>query len=128
MPILTFWLTLVAAGGPVTDAASGGAIGRAAQVTAPALVIMAMIYTLGNVSGAHFNPSVTLAFAVRRDFPWRRVPTYWLAQLIGATLAALLLRLLFGNIGHVGATLPAGSAELSMVMEIILAPLRASQC
>ena len=61
----------------------------AAQVTAPALVVMAMIYSLGPISGAHFNPAVTLAFALRGNFPWRRVLGYWVAQCAGATLRPL---------------------------------------
>ena len=102
----TFALTLVAAGGEVIATISGGAVSPAARVVAPGLLVMAMIYTLGSQSGAHFNPVVTLAFTLRRDFPWGRVPGYWGAQLVGAVLAALLLRLLFGLVGHLGATLP----------------------
>ncbi len=116
----TFALTLVAAGGPVIGAASGTAVGLPALVVAPALLVMAMIYTVGNLSGAHFNPAVTLAFALRKDFPWHRVPGYWATQLAGATLAALLLRALFGRVGHLGATLPHLGARVSLVMEIVL--------
>jgi len=116
----TFALTLVAAGGPVIAAASGAAVGLPALVVAPALLVMAMIYSVGNLSGAHFNPAVTLAFAVRKDFPWRRAPGYWSAQLVGATLAALLLRTLFGLAGHLGATLPHHGALTSLVMELVL--------
>ena len=67
---------------------------------------MAMIYTIGNVSGAHLNPAVTLAFSLRRDFPWRRVVAYWGAQLIGSMLAALFLLVVFGAKAHLGATMP----------------------
>jgi aquaporin Z len=81
---------------------------------------MAMIYTVGNLSGAHFNPVVTLAFAVRRDFPWHRLPGYWLAQLVGAVLAALLLRSLFGLAGHLGETLPHDGSITSLILEIVL--------
>lgn len=116
----TFALTLVAAGGPVIAAASGTEVGLPAQVVAPALLVMAMIYTLGNLSGAHFNPAVTLAFALRKDFPWHRVPGYWATQLVGAILAALLLRTLFGRVGHLGATLPHLSTRVSLIMEIVL--------
>ncbi len=96
----TFMLTLVAAGGGVIELASGHELGHAAKMVAPGLVVMVMIYTLGEVSGAHINPAVSLAFAIRRSFPWKRIPGYWAAQLIGATLAALFLRMLFGNIAH----------------------------
>jgi len=116
----TFALTFVAAGGPVIVAASGVNVGLPALVVAPALLVLAMIYSVGNLSGAHFNPAVTLAFTLRKDFPWRRVPGYWLAQLVGAVGAALLLRVLFGTVGHVGATLPHHGEVASLVMEIVL--------
>ena len=70
------------------------------------LVIMAMIYAVGHVSGAHFNPAVTFAFALTRHFPWPRAVAYWGAQLAGALAAAALLRASLGDIAHVGATLP----------------------
>jgi aquaporin Z len=102
----TFLLVLVGAGGAVIDAASGGQIGRAAGVAAPGLLVMAVILFMGTVSGAHLNPAVTLAFSLRGDFPWRRVPGYIVVQLVGAVSAVLVLRLLFGDIGGLGATLP----------------------
>ena len=116
----TFALTFVAAGGAVIGAASGTPVGRAAAVVAPALLVMAMIYTVGGVSGAHFNPAVSLAFALRKDFPVARVPGYWAAQVAGATAAAAVLRALFGSAGHLGATLPHGGQVRSFVMEAIL--------
>jgi aquaporin Z len=116
----TFALTLVAAGGEVIATISGDAVSPAARVVAPGLLVMAMIYTLGSQSGAHFNPVVTLAFTLRRDFPWGRVPGYWGAQLVGAVLAALLLRLLFGLVGHLGATLPHHGTIQAFVMEVML--------
>jgi aquaporin Z len=102
----TFLLVLVGAGGAMVDAASGGQIGRAAGVTAPGLMVMAMILFMGAVSGAHLNPAVTFSFALRGDFPWRRVPGYILIQLVGATTAVLVLRLVLGDVGGLGATLP----------------------
>lgn len=81
-------------------------------------MVMAIIYALGDVSGAHLNPAVTLAFTVRKDFPWSRLPGYWVSQVAGALLAALLLRILFGDVGHLGATLPHGGSGTSFVMEI----------
>src|SRR3954454_18948661 len=80
----TFLLVLVGAGGAVVDAASGGQIGRGAGGTGPGLMVMAMILFMGAVSGAHLNPAVTLSFALRGDFPWRRVPGYFVAQLVAA--------------------------------------------
>lgn len=73
------------------------------------LVVAAMIYANGHLSGAHLNPAVTLGFVLARHFPARRLAGYWLAQLAGATFAAAALRLLFGETAHLGATLPAGS-------------------
>lgn len=73
------------------------------------LVIMVMIYALGHISGAHFNPAVTLGFVLARHFPLRRLVGYWTAQLVGAVLASACLRLLLGDVAHLGATVPAGS-------------------
>lgn len=121
----TFVLTLVAAGGDVIEVASGHELGHAAKMVAPGLVVMVMIYTLGEISGAHINPAVTLAFAIRRAFPWKRVLGYWAAQLLGATLAALFLKSLFGNIAHLGATRPAPGLTVlaSFWMEVVLTTL-----
>ncbi|MCW0213514.1 MAG: aquaporin [Pseudonocardia sp.] len=118
----TFLLVLVGAGGAVVDAASGGQIGRAAAVTAPGLLVLSVILFMGGIGGAHLNPAVTLAFSVRGDFPWRRVPGYLVAQLLGATAACVLLRGLFGEIGMLGATLPGpGITDLqAVVMELLL--------
>jgi aquaporin NIP len=81
---------------------------------------MAMIYAVGHVSGAHFNPAVTLSFALARHFPRRQVPLYWGAQLVGALLAAVLLRGSLGNIPHVGATYPSGSDRQAFLWEAVL--------
>lgn len=116
----TFALTMVAAGGPVMAAATNTPPSLPALVVAPGLMVMALIYSLGNLSGAHFNPVVTLAFSLREDFPWRRVPGYWAMQLIGAVLAALLLRALFGTAAHLGATLPHHGHLAAVVMETVL--------
>ena len=102
----TFLLVLVGAGGGVVNAVSNGAISRAAAVTAPGLMVLAIILFMGAISGAHLNPAVSIAFAARGDFPWLRVPGYIIAQLVGSTLAVLLLRAIFGNVGMLGATEP----------------------
>ena len=81
-------------------------IGRAAGVAAPGLLVLGVILFMGAISGAHLNPAVTLSFAPRGDFPWRRVPGYIVVQLVAASAAVLVLRGLFGNIGNLGATLP----------------------
>ncbi len=99
------YLLLVAAIGPVmVDGYDRGSIGRAAAVTAPGLMVAAIILFMGTVSGAHLNPVVTLAFALRREFPWKRVPGYLLAQIAGATLAPLSLWAVLGNTGSFGMT------------------------
>jgi aquaporin Z len=118
----TFLLVLAGAGAPVIDSASGGQIGRVAAVVAPAGTVLAVILFMGAVSGAHLNPVVSIAFALRRDFQWRRVPGYLIAQLAGAVLAATLLRLTFGDIAHLGSTLPgAGFSNLqAFTLETVL--------
>src|ERR1700745_1919653 len=89
----TFLLVMVAAGGGILHAK--GQISLAAAVVGPGLMVLAIILFMGAVSGAHLNPAVSLAFAVRRDFPWRRVPGYIIVQLLGATLACLFLLAVF---------------------------------
>src|SRR5258705_3225330 len=88
----TFLLVIVAAGGGMMSQAFPSTISRAAAVVAPGLMVMGIIMFMGKVSGAHLNPAVSVAFALRGDFPWRRVPGYIVVQLVGATLAALFLQ------------------------------------
>jgi aquaporin Z len=116
----TFFLVLVAAGGGLLHAK--GQISLAAAVVAPGLMVMAIILFMGAVSGAHLNPVVSLAFAMRADFPWKRLPGYVITQLIGATLACLFLLAVFGNVEHLGATLPGPGYEnwQALLMEIVL--------
>jgi aquaporin Z len=116
----TFMLVLVAAGGGVLHAK--GQISLSAAVVAPGLMVMAIILFMGAVSGAHLNPAVSIAFALRGDFPWNRVPRYIVVQLLGATLACLFLRAVFGNVEHLGATLPGPGykAWQAFMMEIVL--------
>jgi aquaporin Z len=118
----TFFLVLVAAGGPVVNAISGGKLSLAAMVAAPGLMVMVIILFMGATSGAHLNPAVSIAFAARGDFPWRRVPGYIVAQLAGALLACLLLSSLFGHAGSLGATNPGPgiTALQALVMEVVL--------
>jgi aquaporin Z len=102
----TFMLVLVTVGAIVVDIKSRGKIPLSAQVVAPGLAIVAIIYSVGSVSGAHVNPAVTFSYALRRNFPWRRVPGYWLAQFIGAVAAVEFLRLTLGDLGQLGASTP----------------------
>ena len=122
----TFALVLVAAGGGILHAK--GQISLAAAVVAPGLMVMAVILFMGAVSGAHLNPGVSLAFALRGDFPWKRVPGYIIMQLAGATLASLFLRWVFGNTEHLGATLPGPGYHnwQALLMEIVLTALLVS--
>src|SRR6476661_10243386 len=87
----TFFLVLVAAGGGMMGHAFPDTISRTAAVVAPGLMVFAIILFMGKVSGAHLNPAVSIGFALRGDFPWRRVPGYIVVQLIGAALAAWFL-------------------------------------
>lgn len=84
------------------------------------LIVSAMVYATGHISGAHINPAVTLAFVVARHFPLKEAPMYWGAQLTGAALASLALRALLGLVADMGATIPAGSVEQSLGLEIVL--------
>jgi aquaporin Z len=116
----TFMLVLAAAGGGLL--VGKGQIVLAAAVVAPGLMVMAIILFMGAVSGAHLNPVVSLAFALRGDFPWKRVPGYIITQLLGATLACLFLLAVFGNVEHLGATLPGAGYHdwQAFLMEIAL--------
>lgn len=118
----TFLLVVVATGAVVVGARSGGAITLSMMVVAPALMVMAIIYFMGTVSGAHLNPAVTLAFALRGNFPWRRVPGYVGAQILGGIGASAFLRAMFGTIGALGATMPGRgvSDTQALLMEILL--------
>ena len=119
----TFFLVLVAAGGGMVNARFGGhAIPASALVVAPGLMVMATILFMGAVSGAHLNPAVSIAFALRGNFPWRRVPLYIAAQLAGAVLAPLTLWALIGRHGSAGLTLPGPgiSTSTALLWEILL--------
>ncbi len=118
----TFLLVMVGAGAPVVDAVTHGQVGRAAAVTAPALTVVAVILFMGAVSGAHLNPVVSVAFALRGDFSWRRVPGYIAAQVAGALLASGFLRAVFGDAGQLGATLPGPGfgAGQAFAVELVL--------
>lgn len=118
----TFFLVLVAAGGAVVNARSHGQVPLDARVVAPGLMVMAVIYTMGTISGAHLNPAVTLSFALRGNFPWRRAPGYVAAQLAGSLLAAAFLRATLGNVGQLGVTEPGAgvSAATATLIEVVL--------
>jgi aquaporin Z len=118
----TFLLVLVAAGGGMMSKAFPGTISRQAAVVAPGLMVLAIILFMGKISGAHLNPAVSVAFALRRDFPWWRVPGYVVAQLGGATLAALVLHEIINVSAKYGSNYPAAgySATSAFWMELLL--------
>jgi aquaporin NIP len=116
----TFALVFAGTGAIVINHAAGGVIGHAGIALTFGLIVVAMIYTFGDVSGAHLNPAVTLAFAAARRFPLRDVPGYAAAQSAGAFAASGLLHVLFPGDARLGATLPAGTAGQSWVLEFVL--------
>ena len=119
----TFFLVLVAAGAGLVNARFGGhALSTTAQVVAPGMMVGAIILFMGSVSGAHLNPAVTLAFAMRRDFPWKRVPLYIVAQAAGAVSAVLVLTALLERQGAAGLTRPGAgiSTTTALLWELLL--------
>ncbi len=112
---------LVTAGcGAIMVNSQTGSLGHVGVALTFGLIILAMIAALGHISGAHFNPSVTIAFALTRHFPWREVAWYISGQFIGAVLGAFTLRLLLGDAAQLGVTLPSGSVWQSFGIEILL--------
>ena len=115
----TYALVLAGCGAIVVDAQTG-ALTHVGVALTFGLIIMVMVAATGHLSGAHFNPAVTLAFAVTRHFAWREVPAYVGAQLLGAIGGALSLLILFGPVANLGATVPSGSAFQSFGLELLL--------
>jgi aquaporin NIP len=115
----TFALVFAGCGAIMVDAKTHE-LGHVGVALTFGLVIMFGIYAVGHISGAHFNPAVTFAFALARHFPWPRTVAYWSAQVAGALLAAALLRASLGDIADVGTTLPSGSQGQAFVWELIM--------
>jgi MIP family channel proteins len=115
----TFALVFAGAGAIMVDDKTHQ-LGHVGVAIVFGLVIMVMIYAVGHVSGAHFNPAVSFAFALTRHFSWRRLLGYWAAQVSGALIAAAILRGSLGSRAHVGATLPAGSQGQAFLWEVVL--------
>lgn len=118
----TLGLVFAGCGAIMIDTLSKGQVTHVGVGLVFGLVITVLIYALGHISGAHFNPAVTLGFVLARHFPLRRLVGYWIAQLTGAVLAAACLRLLLGNVAYLGTTLPGGSGGpwQSFGMEAVL--------
>ncbi|HWP91206.1 MAG TPA: aquaporin [Thermodesulfobacteriota bacterium] len=116
----TFGLVFAGTGAIIINEVSGGAISHAGIAATFGLVVMAMIYAIGDISGAHINPAVTFGFWVSGRLPMREVMPYITSQVGGAVLASLFLRLLFPEHQGLGATMPAGSSAQTFILEIIL--------
>ena len=116
----TFLLVFAGPGAVVINEVSDGRVGSLGIGLSFGLAVMAAIYSVGHVSGAHINPAVTVAFALTRHFPWRLVPAYVISQLLGACAASGVLLALFGNVAHLGATVPSGSPLQAALLEMLL--------
>ncbi len=116
----TFFLVLIGPGAAMVNAWGGGVLGVSGIALAFAFVVIAMVYALGHVSGAHINPAVTVAFWSARRFPAREVIPYVVAQCVGAAAAAATLRAVLGPVGHLGATLPAIPIGAAFAIEWLL--------
>lgn len=116
----TFLLVFAGPGAVVINEVSGGGVGSLGIGLSFGLAVMVAIYAVGHISGAHINPAVTVAFALSRHFPWRLVPSYIAAQLLGACAASAAHLTLFGNVANLGATSPSGSPWQALGLEVIL--------
>ena len=116
----TFALVFSGTGAIVINRESGGAVSHVGVALTFGLIVLAMVYAVGDVSGAHLNPAVTLGFFVARRFEGRSVVPYIVSQCVGAVLASLTLRLMFPASATLGATLPRGDPLQSFVLEFIL--------
>lgn len=116
----TFALVFCGTGAIVVNEVTGGTVTHVGIALTFGLIVLAMIYTFGDISGAHFNPAVTTAFWALRLFPAKEVAPYIGSQVAGALLASLALRLLFPTSQNLGATIPAGGVWQSFALEIIL--------
>jgi aquaporin NIP len=116
----TFALVFCGTGAVVMDQQSGGAVTHVGVAITFGLIVMSMIYSLGNISGAHLNPAVSIAFTIAKRFPLKQLPGYIVSQLAGALLASFTLKCLFPANQLLGATLPAGTEVQSFILELIL--------
>lgn len=115
----TFFLVLFGCGAAVVSNVTG-AFGHHGVAIAFGLIVMVLIYAVGNISGAHFNPAVTLGFLMARRIPARDVFVYLPSQFLGAVAASVVLRLAFPEQANIGATLPAGTPGQAFIIEVVL--------
>ena len=116
----TYALVFAGTGAIVIDQQTGGTVTHVGIAITFGLIVMSMIYAFGDISGAHINPAVTIAFTLARRFPLKRLPYYLVSQIAGATLASITLKLLFPANQLLGASLPAGSDAQSFILEFLL--------
>ena len=116
----TFALVFCGTGAIIINQQTNGAISHVGVAITFGLVVMAMIYALGNISGAHLNPAVTIAFTLAKKFEVKQVVPYIMSQIVGAFLASFTLKYLFPTNEFLGATIPSGTALQSFILEFIL--------
>lgn len=116
----TFGLVFCGTGAVVVNEVSGGAVTHVGIAITFGMIVMAMIYAFGEVSGAHLNPAVTIAFAINKSFSFKQVVPYIISQLAGGLLASGLLLFLFPSSKYLGATIPSGSDAQSFILEVVL--------
>ncbi|WP_299626961.1 MIP family channel protein [uncultured Tenacibaculum sp.] len=116
----TFALIFCGTGAMTINEVTNGSIGHVGIAITWGLIVMAMIYAFGEISGAHFNPAVSISFAYAKKFPWKEVPKYIVAQILGAVAASLLLLFLFPESEFYGATIPSTDAMRAFVLELLL--------
>jgi aquaporin NIP len=116
----TFSMVFCGTGAMTINEVTGGQIGHVGIAITWGLIVMAMIYALGEISGAHFNPAVTISFAYAKKFPWKEVPKYISAQVLGALLASGILLILFPASEYLGATIPTVAIWRAFILEFLL--------
>lgn len=116
----TFILVFCGTGAMIIDQQTGGVVTHVGVAITWGLIVMSMIYSLGNISGAHLNPAVSIAFTVAGRFAAKMLPGYIISQIAGAILASFILKFLFPSNNSLGATVPTGSEMQSFILEFLL--------
>lgn len=116
----TFSMVFCGTGAMAINEVTGGSVTHVGIAMTWGLIVMAMIYAFGDISGAHFNPAVTIAFAYAKKFAWKEVPKFIVAQILGAFLASFIVLFLFPDSETLGATIPTVSVWRAFVLELLL--------